>query len=1085
MRKIRKSPWATAVVAAAALTTGLAAPATARDDASAGPEARGAERTPVSLITGDMVVLGQGGQVASVIAAEGRESVPTRTATIGGAVHVFPVDTLPLIADGTLDRDLFNVSELSRPQYRAADGLPLIVTYEEDRPRALSATPTGTPLEAINGEALTVDRSEAADVWASLTEPASGERTLAAAPGIATIALDGLVEKALADSVPGIGAPEVWDAGHDGTGTTIAVLDTGIDADHPDLAGQVIAERNFSDAADAEDRDGHGTHVASTAAGNGEAPGVAPGAGLLNGKVLDDDGYGWDSGIIEGMQWAVEQGADVVNLSLGGSESDEIDPLEEAVNTLSAESDTLFVIAAGNNGPGRGTLDSPGTADAALTLGAVDKSDALADFSSTGPRRRDGAVKPDVTAPGVDITAATPGGGHATLSGTSMATPHAAGAAALLAQAHPDWTGEQIKAALIASARPSADNTPYQQGTGRIDVPAASEQTVIAESGSLAFGTAAWPHEDDEPLTEDLTYTNLGDTDVTLELSVATGTGPDGGPAPDGMFTLGATEVTVPAGGTATVPVTADTRPGGDVHGGYAAVVTAFADWGHLPGPQGPGGGETVRTAAGVEREAQMANLTVGATDRAGAPTEDWYTFAYDLETLDIYFLAPGQETARLPVGDYWLDTTIETWGETGETPAAADWLVQPGLSLTEDTTVTFDAADAEPITMTMPDGAGEQTSLSVSADLTDEDGGGLSISFGGDFPDGLGTAQVGGTRPGWQITGAAATTWEREGAQYHSAHVQEGAFYTGLTHHTAADELARVTTYAGSSVPGATGHLYAFPDVPVGAAASVIELPRRTQVYLATDVAWIQELVQVADDGEWVTDYWTGFRTFEAGRSYERRLNVGVFGPNLDEWHGVFRSENLIYGGTSPFTDGAGNYSYSAYDSATTTLYRDGQEYASVDVMLDEAEFEVPADEAEYELVSTVTRGAPVATVSTEVTTSYTFTSAAAGAQEVQLPASAVRFGPNLTMASTSPAGRSVIVPITVQGSAAGGNHDSLTVSVSFDGGETWTRTPITDYRIRVTNPAAGGTVSFRAEITDAEGNTSTQTIIDAYRTA
>ena len=211
-----------------------------------------------------------------------------------------------------------------------------------------------------------------------------------------------------------IGADRAWASGYDGEGTTIAVLDTGIDATHPDLRDQVVAAKNFTPSPDTADRFGHGTHVASIAAGTGAASpaggvhkGVAPGAELLNGKVLDDEGTGGDSGILAGIEWALDQGADVVNLSLSGGDSPGLDPLEAAINKLSADKGVLFAVAAGNEGEfGAETVGSPGSAEAALTVGAVDDADSLADFSSRGPRVGDGGIKPDVTAPCVDITAA-------------------------------------------------------------------------------------------------------------------------------------------------------------------------------------------------------------------------------------------------------------------------------------------------------------------------------------------------------------------------------------------------------------------------------------------------------------------------------------------------------------------------------------------------------------------------------------------------------------------------------------------------------------------------------------------------------
>jgi hypothetical protein len=143
------------------------------------------------------------------------------------------------------------------------------------------------------------------------------------------------------------------------------------------------------------------------------------------------------------------------------------------------------------------------------------------------------------------------------------------------------------------------------------------------------------------------------------------------------------------------------------------------------------------------------------------------------------------------------------------------------------------------------------------------------------------------------------------------------------------------------------------------------------------------------------------------------------------------------------------------------------------------------PATAREYELVTTVGRSAPVATVSTEITSSFTFTSAAPDGRSTQLPGAAVRFAPNLTGASTSPAGRTVPVPVTVQSSPAGPGPGTLALSVSTDGGATWRDLPVANGVARVTNPAAGGSVSFRAEVTDERGNRTVRTIIGAYRTA
>ncbi len=277
---------------------------------------------------------------------------------------------------------------------------------------------------------------------------------------------------------------------------------------------------------------GHGTHVASIVGGSGAASGaraVAPGADLLIGKVLGDDGFGTESQVIDGMEWAVARGADVVNMSLGSdAPSDGTDPMSRALNELSASSGALFVVAAGNAGPGQGTIGSPAAADAALTVGAVDRDDSLADFSSRGPRTGDGAVKPDVTAPGVGIVAARAAGttmgqivdASYAASGTSMAAPHVAGAAALLAQQHPDWTAGRLKDALTSTARPIDGQRVTEQGGGRIDVAAASHP-VLATIG-LSLGT--YTADDTGTRTHTVRYTNVSGRDVTLDVRTALAT---------------------------------------------------------------------------------------------------------------------------------------------------------------------------------------------------------------------------------------------------------------------------------------------------------------------------------------------------------------------------------------------------------------------------------------------------------------------------------------------------------------------------------------------------------------------------------
>jgi subtilisin family serine protease len=406
----------------------------------------------VTLLTGDRITLASA--VADGVAVQpgkGRDAVRFTVHRDRDSLFVIPSDAAPLIRAGKLDRRLFDVRGLVRAGYHDAvrDSLPLVVRYGAVSARSAAGTLSAAgaqvtrELSVVDGAAVAAKKDSAAKLWATLT----------AGRGFDKIWLDGKREVSLDQSVPQIGAPAAWEAGYTGEGVTVAVLDTGVDATHPDLAGKVAESRNFSEAADERDTVGHGTHVASTIAGSGAASGgkykgVAPDATLLSGKVCETN-FCTESAILAGLEWAsAEKGAKIVNFSIGGFDGPEIDPIEEAVNTLTAAHGTLFVVAAGNSGSSDGSVESPGSAEAALTVGAVDKSDELADFSSRGPRIGDDGLKPDITAPGVDIVAAraagtamgeTVGEHYTTASGTSMATPHVVGAAALLAQQHPDW----------------------------------------------------------------------------------------------------------------------------------------------------------------------------------------------------------------------------------------------------------------------------------------------------------------------------------------------------------------------------------------------------------------------------------------------------------------------------------------------------------------------------------------------------------------------------------------------------------------------------------------------------------------------
>ncbi|MFI2650398.1 S8 family serine peptidase [Micromonospora fulviviridis] len=664
------------------------------------PPAPTRDRHTVTLITGDVVTvttLADGRSTADVDRPD-HATGGVHLQESGGDLYVLPDEALPLLGANRLDRRLFNVTDLIEMGYDDARtaALPLIATYPKASARAARpAAPRGSrlvrDLPSVTGAALAADKKQARAFWSTVAPTPAPRSAAALGAGLGKLWLDGRVTANLKESVPQVGAPEAWAAGYDGSGVTVAVLDTGVDATHPDLVDQVDEKVSFVPGEDTSDVNGHGTHVASTIAGTGAASGgankgVAPGADLIVGKVLSNEGYGQDSWILAGMQWAAESGADVISMSLGDSSlTDGTDPMALAVDTLSAQYKTLFVIAAGNAGPQ--TIGSPGTAASALTVGAVDKQDQLAWFSSTGPLARTGALKPDLAAPGVGITAARSqqsggSGMYQSMDGTSMATPHVSGAAAILAQRHPDWSGQQVKEALMSSAKGLADSyNPYEVGSGRLDVAAAVRNGVRA-TGSAFFGNFDWPHEPtDAPVTRPVTFTNSGSTAVTLDLAV-TGTGP---------FSPGASSVTVPAGGSVDVPVTGDPR------GGAYGQLT-----GYLVGTDAATGRAVTRTALGLLKEDERYDLTVKLRGRDGKPASatvvvkkagEWYPWQYAVD---------GERTLRLPPGTYTVEAALDVPGERADGLGLA-LLVDPETVLDRGAEVVLDASRARLLETTAP----------------------------------------------------------------------------------------------------------------------------------------------------------------------------------------------------------------------------------------------------------------------------------------------------------------------------------------------------------------------------------------------
>ncbi|MDP3729505.1 MAG: S8 family peptidase, partial [bacterium] len=240
-----------------------------------------------------------------------------------------------------------------------------------------------------------------------------------------------------------IKANQVWPSGNTADPVKVGVIDTGISLSHPDIANNVKGSYNaINNRKSANDDNGHGSHVAGIIAALNNTTGVvgaAPKADLYAIKVLNAAGSGYLSDVIEGIDWAISRNIKVINMSLGCDCN--IQSLHDAV-IRAKNAGVVVVAAAGNSG---GAVIYPAAYPEAIAVSATDSNDNLASFSSRGP-------EVDLSAPGVSIYSTYKGSGYATLSGTSMASPHVAGAAALVLGSHPGYTPEQVLGALESTA---------------------------------------------------------------------------------------------------------------------------------------------------------------------------------------------------------------------------------------------------------------------------------------------------------------------------------------------------------------------------------------------------------------------------------------------------------------------------------------------------------------------------------------------------------------------------------------------------------------------------------------------------------
>lgn len=1130
----------------------------------AGTALSGGPRT-VTLITGDQVLIPTADEKSVIVRPRaGRENIIFETryeyseADRKEHVYVTPSDASELIGAGKLDPQLFDITELLDSHYDDASRktVPLIVTYERTRAHTFSArsaalarTTITHRLNSVNGESLSAPKQDIGNLWDMLADVGVDGRTKLAAPAasVRKIWLDQVSHLLLDRSVVQIGAPAVWASGYTGAGVTVAVVDSGIDRTHPDLASQVIAERSFVSDRDPDvtDRFGHGTHIASIIAGTGATSGgryrgVAPDARLISAKAcVRDDCYA--SAEIAAFEWAVaEMGVRIVSMSVGGVDTPDIDPKEEAVNRLTAQYGALFIISAGNNG-GAGSVKSPSTADAALSVAAVDRNDQIAEFSNRGPRLADFGVKPDISAPGVGIVAARAAGTgigsvvddfYTAVNGTSMATPHVTGAAVLLKQRHPEWSPAQLKAALMGSARFSPTTAVVDQGAGRLDIAAAFTASVIADPASLSLGRARFPHE--QVITRTVTYSNEGTTDVTLALTIEA-TGPNGTPTPAGMFSVSPATLTVPAGASAAATLTVDDRLPARF-GLYTGRLFANAD------------GRTMSIPLSIQRDAESYDLTIRHISRDGTPSQNYSTLLVPLfpfggqsfPALTSHPGVPDAVTVRIPPGRYRVEARINPKSGTPPEQRAVTQFVKT-LDVSADGNVTFDARTASAVTLRKPTqtarlagqwiqweyplstGSSRRVELSLSSETVYLDSGtqpqpGLTSWTIGQWIE-TAPPTVGADAPiytGLWVDHDTLPTGPEKVLPIADAAVVDAAYVSGNP------ELTSTTLAVGPLVGSVL-----FNSVRYGALQAVSLPGHRTEYYYTNDeeISWsgILDIDDLRPEfPTTVVDLVSPLRRFQPRAHYQTAWNQPLHAPAFPAT-GAGLSAPVRRGDSLRLlaflhSDRAGNLGSIGDDAPTGDahqyrLYRNGElvlEQTGGQVVT-----QVPPESAAYRFEAEAAQ--TVHNLSSRVSAAWEFQSAhVQGDTPAALPLMTVRLYPDLNESGQALRGAPFAVPFVVnqvqpaaQTSAQcladqvmtavvtdlqppeGGwpcpdNITNVTLEVSFDDGASWAAVPVTRFgRLWIAalkHPLTAEFVSLRSTARDREGNRVEQTVIRAY---
>ncbi|WP_232234142.1 S8 family peptidase [Micromonospora chokoriensis] len=1119
---LRKTRWLMALAVTATTLTALPGGSAIAGSSNIGqtgaPAASVDGKThTVTLLTGDVVTVretGSGCPDATVRPAD-ETAIIRQSCGPDGHLHVIPARVASKIGS-VLDPDLFDVTTLIADGYddENATELPLIVQPATASAR-VAALGDVLALPSIGAVAGRVPKKSPATAKLATNSLLAGAKKVWLDRKVHATALTGGAKHDDLDrNLAQIDAPDAWKAGYTGKGVRVAVLDTGADFTHPDLVGRVADRADFTaEGGDAVDHNGHGTHVAATIAGTGAAAhgqrrGVAPEAKLVIGKVLGDNGSGDDSGIIAAMEWAAAR-ADIINMSLGGGSPDDgNDPLSLAVDGLSKSTGVLFVVAAGNSGA---AISSPGSAASALTVGAVDRNDKLAGFSSRGPLMGSHAAKPELVAPGVDIVAARAAGTNLQdpidkyyegISGTSMASPHVAGAAALLAQRHPDWTGARLKAALVGASDPLTGIDPYAVGAGRLNAARAlggstSDQPVVN------LGTFAYPQAGTSETK--LSWTGPATSATTvLDLDVSI-VNHDGQSVPRGAASLSASRLTVKRGATAATNLRINRAALAARPGFYLATVTARTAGHKL----------VATTPVAFYVEPPSYDLTVRSKPVPGLKegADTWLdVLVTNLADPMLYYdglsaATPGDTfTLRVPAGRYAvLGTTMVAQHTDLDSNDELETALtgEADLDVRGDRTVMLDPAQARPVTVTVDGVPTANTRLDLNNIQTAPNGLSWRHRFSAFGPKAtirtvaLAKPTVGSRRDvlAAHLSSPAGTA---KPYRYALIHEYEGALPPGLSYRVTKAEQAKLAQiderFHQVDSEGMLTQLKRYGFTPDG--FGVTDLyeesppPYRTD-YLSPGYLW-------ADHGRY-----GGLRAVEAARSYEpasRQSKVWARQP----LHSGFYDEPAGFGEscvTAPsrtrgnmhivlvsLTDqhqrGDCTQGHLLGMDRTLSLHRNGKLVGERDVPF--AEFAVPQEKADYRLTLDVDNSL-ILPFSTKVNTSWTFRSAGPdGTESAPLPLLALDYALPMDTNNHTTGGTAELFVRQARGVKTQ-KVTSFEVWTSTDDGATWKSARVTasgdSYRFTAPTVATGKSVSLRVKAAADGGSGIEQTIIRAYR--